>query len=73
MPKPPPGQANAQETPPAGVVGPLVYGGTAPQPSFNGGDLDSFQAGLARYPADLSSWAQGLPSTLSGSPPESGR
>ena len=58
----------SKETPPAGVTGPLVYGGTAPQPSVNGTDAAALQAGLARYPADLASWANGLPSTLSGSP-----
>ena len=58
----------SKETPPTGVTGPLVYGGTAPQPSFNAVEPSSIQAGLERYPADLASWARALPGTLSGSP-----
>src|SRR5439155_1185445 len=53
----------SKETPPTGVTGPLVYGGTAPQPSFNAVDAASIQAGLERYPADLASWARALPGT----------
>ncbi|MFL5885179.1 MAG: hypothetical protein ACJ77M_08930 [Thermoleophilaceae bacterium] len=58
----------SKETPAAGVTGPLVYGGAAPAPSVNGPDTGALQAGLARYPAELASWAQALPGTLSGSP-----
>ena len=58
----------SKETPAGGVTGPLVYGGAAPQPSFNGTDLGSLQAGLERYPDELASWAHALPGTLSGSP-----
>jgi hypothetical protein len=56
----------SRETPRGGVTGPLVYGGVAPQVSINGSDFDALRAGLARYPADLASWARALPSTLSG-------
>ncbi|MEA2427636.1 MAG: hypothetical protein QOF37_1264, partial [Thermoleophilaceae bacterium] len=58
----------SKETPAGGVSGPLVYGGTAPQVSMNGTDAGALQAGLARYPADVASWAQALPSTLGGDP-----
>ncbi|MEA2410745.1 MAG: hypothetical protein QOC77_1306, partial [Thermoleophilaceae bacterium] len=58
----------SKETPPAGVTGPLVYAGSPPPVSMNGTDLAALQAGLARYPADLASWAQALPGTLGGSP-----
>jgi hypothetical protein len=58
----------SKETPPAGVSGPLVYAGSPPPVSMNGTDVAALQAGLARYPADLASWAQALPSTLGGSP-----
>ena len=51
------------ETPPGGVYGPLVYGGTAPAPSINGTDLSALLAGLARYPAEIASWAAALPGT----------
>jgi hypothetical protein len=56
----------SQETPPAGVTGPLVYGGTAPALSASGTDLAALQAAIERYPSELQSWAQGLPGTLSG-------
>jgi hypothetical protein len=58
----------SQETPAAGVTGPLVYGGALPQPSVNGPDAAALQAALARYPDELASWAGALPSLLSGSP-----
>jgi hypothetical protein len=58
----------SKETPPSGVTGPLVYAGSPPPVSINGADVAALQAGLARYPADLASWAQALPSTLGGSP-----
>jgi hypothetical protein len=58
----------SKETPAAGVTGPLVYGGSPPPVSMNGTDVAALQAGLARYPADLASWAKALPSTLAGSP-----
>src|SRR4051812_901500 len=57
----------SQETPAGGVTGPLVYGGTAPAPSVNGADAAAFQAGLARWPADMATWAQGLSGSLGGS------
>jgi hypothetical protein len=57
----------SKETPRGGVAGPLVYGGVAPQVSVNGVDPGALRAGLSRYPADLKSWAQALPGTLSGS------
>jgi hypothetical protein len=58
----------SQETPEAGIEGPLVYGGTMPAPSTSGGDIGSLQAALARYPDEVASWAAALPGTLSGSP-----
>ena len=59
----------SKETPAEGVTGPLVYGGTAPQPAVNpGAGADAFQAALARYPGDLAGWAQALPGTLGGDP-----
>jgi len=57
----------SQETPEAGVTGPLVYGGTAPAPAINVVDSGGLQAALARYPADMASWAQGMSGTLGGS------
>jgi hypothetical protein len=60
----------SQATPAGGVTGPLVYGGAAPAPSINLGDLSSLDAALERYPADLASWAQalgGTPGSLQGS------
>jgi hypothetical protein len=57
----------SQETSPDGVTGPLVYGGTAPGVSVNGADVAAFQAGLARYPADLATWAQGVSGSFGGS------
>ena len=58
----------SKETGAGGVTGPLVYAGSPPQPAINAGDISSLQAALARYPDDLASWAQALPSTLSGNP-----
>ena len=57
----------SKETPAGGVTGPLVYGGAIPPPSLNGTDPAALQAALARYPADLATWAQALPSAVSGS------
>src|SRR3954469_5479599 len=57
----------SQETPAAGVTGPLVYGGTAPAPAINAGDAGGMQAALARYPADMASRAQGMSGALGGS------
>src|SRR3954454_14845403 len=54
----------SQETPEDGVTGPLVYGGTAPAPAINVVDSGGLQAALARYPADMASWAQGMSGTL---------
>jgi hypothetical protein len=58
----------SKETPAAGLTAPLVYGGSPPPVSANGTDVAALQAGLARYPAELASWAQALPGTLGGSP-----
>jgi hypothetical protein len=54
------------ETPAAGIEGPLVYGGTAPLPSFNVDDLASVVAGIKSYPAELLQWASDLPSLVKG-------
>jgi hypothetical protein len=35
--------------------------------SVTGGDVAALQAGLARYPADLATWAQGISGSLGGS------
>lgn len=56
----------SQQTPPAGVVGPLVYGGVAPALSVSGSDLAALEAAIARYPAELASWAQGISGTIAG-------
>lgn len=58
----------SQETPPQGVSGPLVYGGTAPTLSTSGTDVAALQAAIERYPSELQSWAQGLSGTLAGGP-----
>ena len=58
----------SQQTPPTGVTGPLVYGGTVPTLSASGTDVAALQAAIGRYPSELQSWAQGLPGTLSGGP-----
>lgn len=54
----------SQQTPASGVSGPLVYGGTMPGPSINGGDVAALEAALARYPGDLASWAMALPGVV---------
>ena len=54
----------SQQTPPAGVTGPLVYGGVAPALSLNGTGLAAFEAAVAAYPAQLQSWASALPAAL---------
>src|SRR3954453_12263418 len=56
----------SQETPEAGVTGPFVYGGPAPAPAINVVDSGGLQAALARYPADMASWAQGMSGPLGG-------
>jgi hypothetical protein len=56
----------SQETPASGVTGPLVYGGAAPALSASGTDVGALQAAIARYPADLQSWAGGIGGTLAG-------
>lgn len=56
----------SQETPAAGITGPLVYGGAAPAPSASGSDLGALQTALERYPGDVTAWAQGLTGTLAG-------
>ena len=58
----------SQETPPSGITGPLVYGGTAPALSMSGTDLGAMQAAIARYADELSSWAAAIGGTLGGSP-----
>jgi hypothetical protein len=58
----------SQETTPQGVTGPLVYGGVAPAPSVSGTNIAALQAAIARYPAELQSWAQGLAGALQGGP-----
>lgn len=54
----------SQQTPPGGVTGPLVYGGTMPVLSLNGSDLGALQAALERYPDDVSSWAAGVSGSI---------
>jgi hypothetical protein len=56
----------SQETPLGGVAGPLVYGGTVPAPSISGTDLGALEQAIARYPAELSSWASGIKGALAG-------
>lgn len=56
----------SQETPLGGVTGPLVYGGTAPVPSFSFTPSSGVQASLARYPSELASWASGLSGLTGG-------
>jgi hypothetical protein len=56
------------QTPPRGVTGPLVYGGTVPTLSASGTDLAALQAAIERYPSELQSWAQGVAGTLGGGP-----
>jgi hypothetical protein len=56
----------SQETPLAGVTGPLVYGGTAPAPSLSFTGPADLQASLARYPSELAAWASGLSSLAGG-------
>ena len=54
----------SQQTPSNGVTGPLVYGGTLPALSLNGGDVAALEAGLQRYPSDVASWAMGVSGSL---------
>src|SRR5205823_11633774 len=42
----------SQQTPPAGVTGPLVYGGTAPTLSASGTDVAALVAAIERYPSE---------------------
>jgi len=56
----------SQATTAGGVEGPLVYGGAAPAPSINPGDLSSLDAAVERYPADVASWASAVGGTLGG-------
>jgi hypothetical protein len=58
----------SQETPPGGVTGPLVYGGTAPAPSLSPTGVADLEASLARYPSELASWAAGLQGLAGGGP-----
>lgn len=54
----------SQQTPPAGVTGRLVYGGTLPALSLNGDDPAALMAALQRYPGDVASWAQAVSGTV---------
>jgi hypothetical protein len=56
----------SQETGRGGVAGPLVYGGTAPAPSLTATDPAAVRDAIARYPAQLASWASGLSGTVAG-------
>ena len=56
----------SQETPPEGITAPLVYGGTAPAPSFSSTNVAALAAGIAAYPAQLETWAQALPDVITG-------
>jgi hypothetical protein len=56
----------SQATAAGGVSGPLVYGGTAPAPSVNAGDLSTLDAAAERYPAEIASWAGGLGGAIGG-------
>jgi hypothetical protein len=56
----------SQQTPAAGVTGPLVYAGTAPALSASGTDLAALEAAIAEYPAQFTSWAQGISGTVAG-------
>jgi hypothetical protein len=57
----------SKETGPAGVEGPLVYGGTLPALSITGTDPEALQAALERYPQDVEGWAAGLRGRVGGS------
>ena len=57
----------SQQTPAQGVTGPLVYGGTLPTLSLNGGDVGTLEAALQRYPSDVTSWAMGVSGSFRGS------
>src|SRR3954447_8164051 len=57
----------SQETPEGGVTGPFVYGGTLPAPPFTAGGAEALQAAVARYPADVASWAQAVSGSLGAS------
>ena len=54
------------QTPPQGVTGALVYGGSVPSLSVSGTDTAALLAAAERYPSELQSWAQGLSGTLAG-------
>jgi len=54
----------SQQTPAAGVTGPLVYGGTLPTLSLNGDDPAALLAGVKGYPGEVASWAQALSGTV---------
>lgn len=57
----------SQQTPAGGVAGPLVYGGTLPTLSLNGGDVAALEAALQRYPSDVASWAMAVSGSLGAS------
>ncbi len=56
----------SQLTPSAGVTGPLVYAGTAPEPTVSGTDVAAFEAAIASYPGAVQSWAAGLSGAFAG-------
>ncbi len=56
----------SQETPAAGVTGPLVYAGVLPAPSASP-DLGALQAAVSQYPDDLTTWVQGVAGSAGGS------
>ncbi len=57
----------SQQTPPQGVTGPLVYGGTLPSLSINGADVAALEAAVQRYPADVASWASAVSGSVGAS------
>jgi hypothetical protein len=56
----------SQQTPAAGVTGPLVYGGVAPALSVSGTDLTALMQAIAAYPQQLASWIEGVSGTIEG-------
>ena len=57
----------SQQTSAAGVLGPLVYGGTVPPLSISGEDPAALEDALAAYPGELQSWATALSGSLGSS------
>ncbi len=56
----------SQQTPAAGVTGPLVYGGTVPALSASALDIVALEDAIKAYPAALQAWAAALTGTLAG-------